>query len=80
MIQQLIDKIFGSRHDREAWYACYTRPRHEKHVERRIAQRGFDCYLPVVPRDAQWKDPGEAGLLPHVPWVPFRPLRVAGRL
>lgn len=38
------------------WYACYTRARHEKQVEKLLRQRGMESYLPVVPRERQWKD------------------------
>jgi transcription antitermination factor NusG len=38
------------------WYACYTRARHEKQVERLLSRRGIECYLPMVPRLRQWKD------------------------
>lgn len=38
------------------WYACYTRARHEKIVERLLGERGFDSYLPMVPRVRRWKD------------------------
>lgn len=38
------------------WYACYTRARHEKQVERLLRQRGIESYLPMVPRLRQWKD------------------------
>ncbi|MGH7129435.1 MAG: transcription termination/antitermination protein NusG, partial [Planctomycetaceae bacterium] len=38
------------------WYACYTRSRHEKQVDRLLQQRGIESYLPVVPRVRQWKD------------------------
>lgn len=38
------------------WYACYTRSRHEKQVEVLLKERGFESYLPVVPRVRQWKD------------------------
>ena len=38
------------------WYACYTRSRHEKQVDRLLRQRGIESYLPVVPRVRQWKD------------------------
>ncbi|MGQ0813387.1 MAG: transcription termination/antitermination protein NusG [Gemmatimonadota bacterium] len=38
------------------WYACYTRARHEKQVESVLRQRGFDSYLPLIPRVRQWKD------------------------
>lgn len=38
------------------WYACYTRARHEKQVESLLQQRGFESYLPLIPRLRQWKD------------------------
>jgi transcription antitermination factor NusG len=38
------------------WYACYTRARHEKQVEMLLQQRGFESYVPVIPRMRQWKD------------------------
>jgi transcription antitermination factor NusG len=40
----------------ERWYACYTRARHEKRVDGLLLERGFDSYLPLVPRLRQWKD------------------------
>lgn len=38
------------------WYACYTRSRHEKQVDRLLQERGFETFLPLVPRVSQWKD------------------------
>jgi transcription antitermination factor NusG len=38
------------------WYACYTRARAEKQVARTLEQRGIESYLPVIPRERQWKD------------------------
>ena len=38
------------------WYACYTRPRHEKKVEERLRQRGLEAFLPLAPRKSTWKD------------------------
>ena len=38
------------------WYACYTRSRHEKQVDRLLQRRGIESYLPVVPRVRQWRD------------------------
>lgn len=39
-----------------AWYACYTRARHEKRVDLQLRERGWDAYLPLVPRERQWHD------------------------
>lgn len=38
------------------WYACYTRARHEKKVDRILRERGLESYLPTMPRERQWKD------------------------
>ena len=38
------------------WYACRTRSRAEKQVERRLMGAGFDAYLPVLKRERQWAD------------------------
>lgn len=38
------------------WYACYTRSRHEKQVDRLLQERGFETFLPLVARVSQWKD------------------------
>lgn len=40
----------------QRWYACYTRARHEKRVDRFFAERGIESYLPIVPQTRQWKD------------------------
>ncbi|MEX0892692.1 MAG: UpxY family transcription antiterminator [Gemmatimonadota bacterium] len=39
-----------------SWYACYTRSRHEKRVETMLCRGGFESFLPLVPRETQWKD------------------------
>jgi transcription antitermination factor NusG len=39
-----------------SWYALYTRARHEKRVAEVLGQRGFDTYLPLVPKVSQWHD------------------------
>ncbi len=38
------------------WYACYTRGRHERRVGRLLSERGFEVFLPMVPRIRQWHD------------------------
>jgi transcription antitermination factor NusG len=38
------------------WYACYTRARHEKLVDRLLGERGFETFLPLMPRVSEWKD------------------------
>jgi transcription antitermination factor NusG len=39
-----------------AWYALYTRARHEKKVDRLLRLREFEAFLPLVPRESQWHD------------------------
>jgi transcription antitermination factor NusG len=46
------DHLYSEPH----WYACYTRARHEKQVEQLLQQRGFESFLPLIPRVRQWKD------------------------
>ena len=38
------------------WFAFHTRARHEKRVTARLKERGFESYLPLVPRTRQWHD------------------------
>ena len=38
------------------WFAFHTRARHEKRVTERLKARGFEAYLPLVPRTRQWHD------------------------
>jgi transcription antitermination factor NusG len=57
----------------QRWYACYTRGRHEKIVDRLLGRYGFESYLPLVPRMSQWKDRRK-----QVEW-PLFPSYVFGR-
>lgn len=57
----LEDQVTGARvptelYTEQRWYACYTRARHEKQVERILRERGIESYLPLIPRLQQWKD------------------------
>ena len=49
--------------DREQWYACRTRARAEKKVDRLLAAAGVTSYLPLVERLRTWSDRSK--------WVPF---------
>lgn len=49
------------------WYACYTRGRHEKTADEQLRQRGIESYLPMVPRESQWKDRRKRVLWPLFP-------------
>ena len=37
------------------WIAVYTKPRHEKTVQRKLGDNGFEVYLPML-RKRQWSD------------------------
>lgn len=39
-----------------AWYALYTRPRHEKKVYDQLVEKGVEAFLPTVRTLRQWKD------------------------
>jgi transcription antitermination factor NusG len=58
MAESLRSDAAGERQRAEEarWYACYTRARHEKQVDRLLQERGFETFLPLVPRQSQWKD------------------------
>lgn len=46
----------ASSRSAEQWYALLTRSRHEKAVNDRLRERGFETYLPLVRETRQWSD------------------------
>ena len=38
------------------WYAIWTRSRHEQVVKDQLARKGFESFLPTIPRWSRWKD------------------------
>jgi transcriptional antiterminator NusG len=38
------------------WYAIWTRSRHEQMVREQLEQRGYQAFLPTIPRWSRWKD------------------------
>lgn len=38
------------------WYVVYTKPKWEKKVAEQLAQKGIDCYCPLVTQLRQWSD------------------------
>jgi len=40
----------------ESWYALHTRPRHEKIVVQRLAERNVETFLPTVNEVHRWSD------------------------
>jgi transcription antitermination factor NusG len=39
-----------------AWFAVWTRSRHEQVVREQIERKGFEVFLPTIPRWSRWKD------------------------
>ena len=42
--------------DAEAWFAIWTRSRHEARVRDQLAEKQIDAFLPTVARWSRWKD------------------------
>lgn len=61
----------GAHPEGDRWFALYTRSRHEKRVDTALAERGFDVYLPLVPRERQWHDRKKVVLFPLFPSYVF---------
>ena len=38
------------------WIAVYTKPRHEKIVEKELQDKGFRVYLPMLKKKRRWSD------------------------
>ena len=39
-----------------AWYAIWTRSRHEQVVRDQLQQKGVEAFLPTIPKWSRWKD------------------------
>jgi transcription antitermination factor NusG len=46
----------GTRAAELAWYAIWTRSRHEQVVRDQIERKGFEAFLPTITRWSRWKD------------------------
>jgi len=57
------------------WYACRTRARAEKQVDRLLARAGFETYLPLVERVRQWADRKKRVKFPMFPGYTFARFR-----
>lgn len=53
------------------WYACRTRARAEKQVDRRLAARGIESYLPLIEEIRQWADRKRRVAFPLFPGYVF---------
>lgn len=58
-------------HDRHEWYACRTRARAEKKVDRLLTAAGMTSYLPLVERTRQWSDRSKQVAFPLFPGYVF---------
>jgi len=56
--------VFATPADASEWYALHTRPRHEKLVAQRLADRGVPTFLPVVTEVHRWSDRKKSVQLP----------------
>src|SRR6266566_8789955 len=54
-----------------AWYAAYTRARHEKHVSRQLQDRAIESFLPTYRSVRRWKDRRKEIELPLFPGYVF---------
>jgi len=48
----------------ENWYALHTKPRHEKLVAQRLAERSVETFLPIVTEVHRWSDRKKSVQLP----------------
>jgi len=39
-----------------AWYAIWTRSRHEQAVREQLDRKGYEAFLPTIPKWSRWKD------------------------
>jgi transcription antitermination factor NusG len=42
--------------DNKAWYAIWTRSRHEQVVREQLERKGLEAFLPTITRWSRWKD------------------------
>ena len=69
--------------DEPAWYAVYTRSRHEKLVDAALREKGVRCFLPAVDVLSRWQDRRKLVRKPLFPGYLFafaRALEGAGRV
>jgi transcription antitermination factor NusG len=66
--------------DPAAWYAIWTRSRHEQTVREQIEEKGLDAFLPTITRWSRWKDRKKQIDWPLFPGYCFAKLGTADRL
>lgn len=55
-VWQTPNAVLAATTDIEQWYALHVRPRHEKAVVLRLADRGVETFLPVITEVHRWSD------------------------
>lgn len=63
-----------------AWYAIWTRSRHEQVVREQIERKGFEAFLPTITRWSRWKDRKKQIDWPLFPGYCFARFESAARL
>lgn len=63
-----------------AWYAIWTRSRHEKAVWDQLDRRGIEAFLPTITRWSRWKDRKKQVVWPLFPGYCFARFEVEHRL
>lgn len=64
----------------EAWYAIWTRSRHESTVREQLERKGFEAFLPTITKWSRWKDRKKQIDWPLFPGYCFARLDPANRL
>ena len=62
------------------WYACRTRARAEKQVDRLLVRSGFETYLPLVEQVRQWADRKKRVAFPLFPGYTFARFKLTDTL
>src|SRR5437016_13150438 len=63
-----------------AWYAAYTRPKHEKRVALQLEERRIEAFLPTYQSIRRWKDRRKLLELPLFPSYIFVQINGENRL
>jgi transcriptional antiterminator NusG len=66
--------------DETAWYAIWTRSRHEQSVREQLERKGLDAFLPTITRWSRWKDRKKQVEWPLFPGYCFVRINAAERL
>jgi transcriptional antiterminator NusG len=62
------------------WYAIWTRSRHEQVVREQLEQKGFEAFLPTIPKWSRWKDRKKRIAWPLFPGYCFARFDAGARL